>query len=146
MQPVLTEFQKRKVVGVGSIGSPTNPGDVWPVLFARLEEVPGRVNRLETIGLIKRNEHGYIAGVETELLSEVPEGMVAYEIPAGKYAGITHRGPLNQLKSTFEKLVGWLADNRYDPYDAVFFEVYDHRYKDDNNDSEFDIFVQLKQV
>jgi hypothetical protein len=73
--PTLAEFSERMIVGMGKIGEQTNLGDVWPALFNRINEINDRLNQIETIGLIKRNEHGYLAGVETSIQSEVPEGM-----------------------------------------------------------------------
>ncbi|XEC96675.1 GyrI-like domain-containing protein [Paenibacillus tarimensis] len=144
--PRLINFSERKIVGIGNIGKPTNPGDVWPFLFKRLDEVSDRLNELETIGLIKRNEHGYLAGVETGILSEVPEGMSSYTIPEGKYAAVTHRGPLSKINETFEGLINWLGTNNYEQFDVICFEVYDNRYKGEDSESEFDMFIQIKSV
>jgi predicted transcriptional regulator YdeE len=144
--PTLAEFSERMIVGMGKIGEQTNPGDVWPALFNRINEINDRLNQIETIGLIKRNEHGYLAGVETSIQSEVPEGMYSYKIPAGKYAMVTHKGPLAKINETFEGLISWLGINNYEQFDVVCFEVYDHRYKGEDSESEFDMFIQIKSV
>jgi len=65
--------------------------EAWPALFARIDQIPGRVNRSETLGVIPRDEYGYLAGVETALSSKVPEGMSSYIIPAGEYAYLRHK-------------------------------------------------------
>ncbi|MFB9328135.1 GyrI-like domain-containing protein [Paenibacillus aurantiacus] len=145
MQPQVVHLPARQIIGVGSIGGePVNPGDVWPVLFTRMGELTGRINERETLGLIKRSQHGYLAGVETELSSRVPEGMFAYAIPAGEYVSLTHRGPVSRINDTFERLISWLTSNGYEPYDVVCFEVYDERFRGEDDTSEFDIYVQVR--
>ncbi|QHT61213.1 AraC family transcriptional regulator [Paenibacillus lycopersici] len=146
MQPILVAIPACTIIGFGNIGKPTDPGDVWPALFSRINDITDRVNPHETIGLIKRNELGYLAGVKTASNSEVPEGMSMYPIPAGQYAGVTHRGPVSKINETFEKLTDWLGANHYEPFDVVCFEVYDERFKHEQDDSELDMFIQLKPV
>ena len=144
MEPKIYEFQSMKIVGVGNIGTPVNPGDVWSILFSKIEEIPYRKHPIETLGIIKRNEQGYLAGAEVAQVIEIPEGMCLYEVPAGNYIGMTHRGPLNKINETFEKLIDWLFSNNYEQHDIVCFEVYDDRFKGDDIESEFELYVQIK--
>ncbi|MGZ9583750.1 GyrI-like domain-containing protein [Paenibacillus marinisediminis] len=144
MEPIIYEFQEIKIIGIGNIGEPVNPADVWPVLFTRIEEVPDRKNSHETLGVIKRNEHGYLAGVQVEELNAVPEGMSSYIIPAGRYASMTHKGPLSKINETFETIISWLSVMNHEQYDIVCFEVYDDRFKGEDEDSEFDMYIQMK--
>jgi predicted transcriptional regulator YdeE len=146
MKPEVYEFQEKKVIGVGNIGNPINPGDAWRILFSRIQEIRGRKNTPETLGVIKRNEHGYLAGVEVEQLIEIPEGMFSYVIPAGRYIGMTHKGPLSKIGETFQILINWLATNNYEQHDIVCFEVYDGRFKDEDPESEFDSYIQIKDL
>ncbi len=146
MKPEVYEFQEKKVIGVGNIGNPVNPGIVWPALFSRIQEIRSRKNTLETLGVIKRNEHGYLHGVEVEQLIEIPEGMFSYVIPAGQYIGMTHKGPVSKIGETFQILISWLASNNYEQHDIVCFEVYDGRFKDEDSESEFDSYIQIKDL
>ncbi|PWV94476.1 GyrI-like small molecule binding protein [Paenibacillus cellulosilyticus] len=59
---------------------------------------------------------------------------------------VTHKGPLGKINETFEGLISWLGTNNYEQFDVVCFEVYDHRYKGEDNESEFDMFIQIKSV
>lgn len=68
MKPEVFEFQEKKIIGIGNIESPINPGEVWPIFFSRIQEINGRKNTPETLGVIKRNEPGYVAGIEVEQL------------------------------------------------------------------------------
>jgi predicted transcriptional regulator YdeE len=137
MKPEIYVFQEKKVIGVGYIGKQIYPQDVWPILFSRINEISDRKNSSETLGVIKRNEHGYLAGVEVDQETEVPEGMFSYEIPAGKYVGITHKGPISKINKTFQILINWLSSNNYEQHEIVCFEVYDERFKGEDPGSEF---------
>ncbi|GIP18125.1 hypothetical protein J40TS1_37670 [Paenibacillus montaniterrae] len=97
MEPTIYKFPSMNILGVGSIGTIVSPSDVWPILFSKIEEIPYRKHPVKTLGIIKRNEQGYLAGVEVEQIIDIPEGMYSYEIPAGNYIGMTHRGPLNKI-------------------------------------------------
>lgn len=144
MHPELVKFMARKIIGIGNIGKPSRPEEAWPALFARIDQIPGRVNRSETLGVIPRDEYGYLAGVETALSSKVPEGMSSYIIPAGEYAYLRHKGPLSQINETFEELIAWLRKNDYEQFDVVCFDVYDERFKGEQPESEIDMYIQIK--
>ena len=45
----------------------------------------------------------YYAGVIVDSDSEVPKGFESYEIPAGDYLAIIHRGPITELASTYQR-------------------------------------------
>ena len=45
----------------------------------------------------------YYAGVIVDGATEVPEGFESYEIPAGDYLAITHRGPISDLAATYQQ-------------------------------------------
>jgi predicted transcriptional regulator YdeE len=45
----------------------------------------------------------YYAGVIVDAATEVPEGFESYEIPAGDYLAVTHRGPITELAATYQK-------------------------------------------
>jgi predicted transcriptional regulator YdeE len=44
----------------------------------------------------------YYAGVIVDAATEVSEGFESYEIPAGDYLAITHRGPITELAATYQ--------------------------------------------
>ncbi|MGG3280047.1 GyrI-like domain-containing protein [Paenibacillus solani] len=146
MKPEIFEFQAKKVVGAGCIGKQTNPQEVWGELFTRIEEIKNRKVSSETLGVIKRNEHGYMAGVEVDQMAEVPDGMFSYVIPAGMYVGMTHKGPISKINESFQTLINWLASSNYEQYDIVCFEVYDERFKGEDPESEFDSYIQIKNI
>lgn len=147
MLPKILEFEARKVVGLGNIGKGhVNIAEVWPSFFSRIHEIRGRKNESETIGTMKLNDLGYLACVEVDSLEDVPDGMFSFEIPKGKYVLLTHKGPLSKIGETFDKLMNWIKANNFEESNIVTVEVYDHRFKGEDEDSEFDSYIEIKQI
>ena len=86
----IVELEAMAVLGVlGPVNSGDDIGDLWE---------PGFINHqkeIQKIAVIKgkyygvsfdEGQHLYLAGMVVEPPSEVPEGLVLREIPAGKYA------------------------------------------------------------
>ena len=55
-----------------------------------------------------------------------PEGEIGVdELPGGKYAVVTHRGPYSRLGETYQRLFGgWLPRSGYEPRNSPAFEQY----------------------
>ena len=87
----------------------------------------------------------YLAGLAVSSIEDIPEGMTYKRVPAHKYAKFTHRGLLTKLDETYKYIFyKWLPASGY-TYDgaACDLEWYDGRFKLDNEDSEFDIYVPI---
>jgi predicted transcriptional regulator YdeE len=72
--------------------------------------------------------------------------MFSFEIPKGKYVLLTHKGPLSKIGETFDKLMNWIKANNFEESNIVTVEVYDHRFKGEDEDSEFDSYIEIKQI
>jgi len=87
----------------------------------------------------------YIAGLIVENFDDVPEGMESYEIPAQKYAVITHKGALDTLQKTYIYFYNtWVKESNYEFTFGAEFELYDSRFKFGEPDSEMDIYRPIK--
>ena len=87
----------------------------------------------------------YIAGLIVENLDNVPEGMITYEIPAQKYAVITHKGTLDTLQKTYNYLyTEWPQKSGMEFSGGAEFELYDERFMFGSNESEMDIYRPVK--
>ncbi|MFD0619153.1 GyrI-like domain-containing protein [Paenibacillus sp. GCM10027629] len=145
--PKILEFEARKVVELGNIGKEhVNIPEVWPSFLSRIHEIRGRKNELETIGTMIFGDLGYLACIEVDMLEDVPDGMFSFEIPKGKYVLHTHKGPLSKIGETFDKLMSWIKVNNFEESNIVTVEVYDHRFKGEAEDSEFDSYIEIKQI
>jgi len=93
----------------------------------------------------EETEFEYIAGMEVTSLTDIPEGMLSYEVPAQRYAVFTHKGSLETLGDTYKAIYSdWFAKNDYEFKPGAEFELYDERFKFGAEDSEMDIYVPIK--
>jgi len=87
----------------------------------------------------------YIACMIVENFDKVPKGMETYEIPAQKYAVITHKGPLDTLQKTYEYFYNtWINDSENEFSGGAEFELYDKRFMFGEVESEMDIYRPIK--
>ena len=89
----------------------------------------------------------YVICMRKESFDKVPEGFVTETIPGGKYAVYTYKGKIEEEKmSQFWNDIysKWLAEEKLEPITTHAFEYYDHRWQDDSDDSELDIYVPIK--
>ncbi|MFD0670950.1 GyrI-like domain-containing protein [Cohnella sp. GCM10027633] len=85
-----------------------------------------------------------IIGYEVSAGTAPPEGLIVHVLPARQYVTVTHVGLESDLGRTYDLLYGqWTRENGRQP-DGFDFEVWDERYKPDQEDNEIDVFVALK--
>ncbi len=67
----------------------------------------------------------YLAGVEVQAGTKLPEGLATMVLPAQRYAIFTHEGPAPELFRTFEAIHSqWLPKSGHRPASAPCFERY----------------------
>ncbi|UCG90996.1 MAG: AraC family transcriptional regulator [candidate division WOR-3 bacterium] len=88
-----------------------------------------------------------IAGLIVNSTTHIPEGMTYKHISAHEYAKFTHQGPISEISSTYNFIYKeWLPASAYEHDDeGCEVEWYDERFKMEDEDSEFDIYVPIKQ-
>ena len=108
----------------GSLGHPT-----WGVIW----HDPGAGNLLN-----------YLAGVPFGSVPELPAGMSSRGVPGGRFAKITHTGPLTGLKETIDFLHRWAKDHGHSaPGDWCELELYDERFFKEGSEQAFDYFMAI---
>jgi AraC family transcriptional regulator len=85
------------------------------------------------------------AAVEVTDFEVIPEGMEAYELGGGLYAVFQHIGPA----SAFQKIVNyifqeWLPNSGYALDDREHFELLGEKYKNNDPESEEEIWIPIK--
>jgi AraC family transcriptional regulator len=91
-------------------------------------------------------EFMHLVGYPVSSAEDVPEGMSCKQVPAHKYAKFTHKGPISTLGNTYNEIfMQWMSSSgeKYDP-SGCDLEWYDERFKHEEKDSEFDIYVPIK--
>jgi AraC family transcriptional regulator len=96
--------------------------------------LPGEMEKLE-----------YVAGMMVDSTDDMDPAFVSKEVPPSKYAVFTHKGTLYNLGETYNFIFSkWVKDCGYEINTMLNFEWYDDRFKDNDPNSEFDIYVPIK--
>ncbi|MES2592209.1 MAG: GyrI-like domain-containing protein [Bacteroidota bacterium] len=85
------------------------------------------------------------AAVEVTDFNTVPEGMSTFTLPAGLYAVFIHKGPASTGAKTFQYIFeNWLPQSAYAWDPRPHFELLGEKYKNNNPDSEEEIWIPVK--
>ena len=156
MQPRIITRESEIAVGMGGAfqqGDSNSIGKLWDRFLPRKDDI--KAAKKYAVGICtpshpqikvaNADQFVYIAGVPVQSPNSIPEGMVACELPAGRYAVFTHKGPISEIGHTLNYIWGtWLPKGEYEHRDAPDFELYDERFDPDSADSEFDFYVPIK--
>ena len=95
----------------------------------------------------REDEFGYVAGVEVEPGSAVPDGMVACEAAGGLYALFEHRGPIVGFHDLVVRIYReWLPASPYRGNGIGDLERYDERWSPDDEDSVFEFRIGIEEA
>ena len=84
------------------------------------------------------------AGVEVSQIGELPDGLSFFQIPSGRYAVFTHKGPSSDT-GTFEDIfTKWLPNSKHELDDRPHFDIMGEKYKGDQPDSEEEIWIPIQ--
>jgi predicted transcriptional regulator YdeE len=94
----------------------------------------------------QNGEYTFVIGARVKSVTEIPPGMVAKKIPAGRYALFTsEKGPVEKIVvETWQKV--WSVAKSAPGGDRAFktdFEIYDHRAANPR-DAQVDVYVGIK--
>lgn len=85
------------------------------------------------------------AAIEVADFSVVPKGMEIYEISGGQYAVFIHKGAASEFQHTFQYIFGvWLPQSDYVLDHREHFEVLGEKYKNNELDSEEEVWIPIK--
>ncbi|WP_055669171.1 GyrI-like domain-containing protein [Desnuesiella massiliensis] len=84
----------------------------------------------------------YTACTEVDSFEDIPAGMDAKVVPAGKYAVYTYSGAIDDLGEFYESIFSkWMPAAAYECDCRPQLELYDHRFM---QNGEFDIYIPIK--
>lgn len=95
---------------------------------------------------LSEGEFEYVAGFEVADSAVAPEGMVVRRIPAARHAVFEHRGTVQTLGATYQRIYQtWLPQSGLQPLDAgLDMEVYPDEWLPDDPQALMYIHVPLK--
>ncbi len=152
----IVEFPETKTVGMSTlISSDFNiMGMLWSRFMAREAELSNVIKEEVGLGITYDMEDfgegkylfAHMAAMMVSDYENIPEGMTTKTIPAGKYAKFTHIGPLSTLHTTYMKIYSEIlpASQFKGSEGGIEFEWYDERFKMESEESEIDIYIQVK--
>ena len=121
---------------------------LWRVLGLRTGEIENLADNTAAYGISanmdkESSEFDYIAGFEVSSTEGLPEGMVAFEVPGGRYAVFTTTLP--KIGETFHNAYDtWLPQAGHRLTSGPEFELYDDQFDPQDPDSEFDLYIPIK--
>lgn len=87
------------------------------------------------------------AAVEVTDFNTVPEGMETFTLPGGLYAVFIHKGPASEGERTFKYIFAeWLPTSGYVLANRPHFELLGDKYKNNQPDSEEEVWIPVERV
>ena len=152
MEPKIVKRAAFTVVGMKYHGKNENNEipQMWGQFGSRVPEIKHRVDPHVAYGVCDNfdessSEFDYIAGFEVGSTAEIPEGMVSWDIPEGKYAVFTCTLPT--LGETHQYAYHtWLPQSGYQRAAGPEFELYDESFDPKDPNSKMDVYVPIQKA
>jgi AraC family transcriptional regulator len=150
MEPRIVEKSGFTVVGLRYHGKNENSEipQVWDALHTRIGEIKNLVTDRIAYGISanmdpETGEFDYIAGFEVSSTEDIPEGMIHFDVPGGKYAVFATTLPAigETFRNAYET---WMPASGYQPAGSSEFELYDEGFDPQDPSSEFDLYIPVK--
>lgn len=157
MTPRFEIINEKRLVGMRLKMSFANykVGELWQTFMPRRKEITNSLtNDLISMVIYKSNhftdfrptnEFERWATVEVSDFYNVPTNMETYVLPCGKYAVFLHKGDTKEFTKTFQYILGtWLPSSDYVLDNRPHFEVLGEKYKNNDLNSEEEIWIPIK--
>lgn len=150
MEIKIVERSTFTVVGLKYRGKNENAEipQLWQSLGPRSGEFENMADDTVAYGISanmdrESGEFDYVAGFEVSSAEQVPEGMVAFEVPAARYAVFSTTLP--KVGETFHNAHNtWLPQAGLEPSGGPELELYDEQFDVQDPNSEFDLYIPIK--
>ena len=157
MTPRIETSNEKKLVGKRLTMSFANYkiGELWQSFTPRRKEITNNLTS-DLISMVvykpthfadfkPTNEFERWATVEVSNFDNVPTNMEALILPSGLYAVFHYKGSSSD-NSIYQYIFGtWIPNSDYDLDDRPHFEVLGDRYKNNDPNSEEEIWIPIKQ-
>ncbi|WP_338039340.1 GyrI-like domain-containing protein [Maribacter litopenaei] len=153
--PRIEEIKEKKLIGVSCHMSISNnkTGKLWKGFRQRVSEISHMVSS-DSISLQYYPEDYFTyfdprrnfvkwAAVEVSKETDIPKGMQCLKVPAGRYAVFEYKGPSND-SGIFQYIYNeWLPQSLYRLGHRPHFEVLGEKYKNNDPNSEEEIWIPI---
>lgn len=157
MIPRIETIDEKKLVGkrLKMSFANYNVHELWKSFMPRQKEITNRLtNDLISMVIYKpnhftdfrpTNEFERWATVEVSNFHNLPIDLETFVIPNGKYAVFLHKGDTQEFAKTFQFiLTTWLPSSDYVLDNRPHFEVLGDKYKNNDPNSEEEIWIPIK--
>lgn len=157
MKPEIVEREDILVAGLVdsfSVHDKSKIYELWDKFPQRVSEL--KVADTNTYGIVMMHlpthdlklghDKFYMAAAPVEPESVLPPDMVQLTLAGGPYAKFTHHGPISQFDKTLVEVCSWQPEAPYLMRMAPMYEMYDQRFKFEEADSVFDIYIPLDKI
>jgi AraC family transcriptional regulator len=153
MQPRIEIIAKKKLVGyhLSMSLADNRTYELWSRFMPRRKEIVNVVSEDLISMQVYEEAFSPHAGFQKWAVAEVtdfenvPEGMDTFVLPAGMYAVFFYKGTPAGFGKTFEFIFRtWLPDSGYELDERPHFEVLGPRYKNNDPESEEEIWLPVK--
>ena len=128
-------------------------GELWSNFMSRLNEIPNRANS-DKISLQcyprsyfelfdMRSEFVKWAAVEVNDILDIPKGMEVFNLEAGLYAVFEYKGDAQDQRIFQYIYTEWMPSSIYLLDDRPHFEILGKNYKNNDPDSEEEIWIPI---
>jgi AraC family transcriptional regulator len=158
MEPRIELLPEKKLVGMHlhmSL-SGNRTADLWRSFMPRRKEIKNNLN-VELFSMqVYDQSYNFVkfdpdssfekwAAIEVRDFNSVPEGMETFVLPGGRYAVFIHKGSASKGQKTFQYIFGtWLPNSEYSLDNRPHFEILGEKYKNDDPDSEEEVWIPIK--
>jgi AraC family transcriptional regulator len=109
---------------------------LWQAFSTNIDRIPRRVSPQQTYGLWlypdefkTSRDFDYLAALEVQSLSDIPEGMAGRRVAPKTYVLFEHHGPIQIIRQTYIYAYGdWLPSSGYQLDGQFDLEYYDERF------------------
>jgi AraC family transcriptional regulator len=157
MQPEIVKLKEKKLIGQRSVVNLSGIGiyELWHSFMPRKKEIINLVNNnlfsikiynkeLDFKSFTLETEFVQWAAVEVTNFETIPVGMETFVLEEGLYAVFLHKGPTSSGSKTFHYIFEkWFPNSGYCLDNRPHFELLGEKYKNDDPDSEEDIWIPI---
>ena len=158
MEPEIEILTEKKLVGksMKMTLSDNKTGELWRGFMQRRKEIKNNLStELFSVQVCDQQSDSekfnqdtpFVkwAAVEVPDFDVIPVDMQSLILPGGLYAVFLHRGAAATGPETFRYIFGkWFPDSGYSPDNRPHFEILGEKYKNDDPDSEEEIWIPIK--
>ncbi len=131
-------------------------GELWKSFMPERKEIQNNIGtELYSLQVYDRNYFNPFspdkkfekwAAIEVTYFNNVPDGMETSQLNGGLYAVFIHHGAASTGPKTFSYIFGtWLPNSEYTLDNRPHFEILGDKYKNDDPDSEEEIWIPIKK-